>query len=85
MKTISSIDSIFGRIVVSISACHSQERFAGDRGSIPRQRVPSFFPFCHTSHSPCAAADRNGAATTENVLFDLPGITVLTAALLESA
>jgi hypothetical protein len=28
--------------VVSISACHSQERFAGDRGSIPRQRVPIF-------------------------------------------
>jgi hypothetical protein len=30
--------SIFGSIVVSISACHSKEQLAGGRGSIPRQR-----------------------------------------------
>jgi hypothetical protein len=29
---------VFGSIVVSISACHSQEQLAGGRGSIPRQR-----------------------------------------------
>jgi hypothetical protein len=33
---------IFGSIVVSISACHSKEQLAGGRGSIPRQRVPTF-------------------------------------------
>jgi hypothetical protein len=30
--------TVFGSIVVSISACHSKEQLAGGRGSIPRQR-----------------------------------------------
>jgi hypothetical protein len=37
--------SIFGSIVVSISACHSKEQLAGGRGSIPRQRDTFFLRF----------------------------------------
>jgi hypothetical protein len=38
--------AIFGSIVVSISACHSKEQLAGDRGSIPRQRDTLFSLVC---------------------------------------
>jgi hypothetical protein len=46
-KTIHFINqiSIFGSIVVSISACHSKEQLAGGRGSIPRQRDTFFLRF----------------------------------------
>jgi hypothetical protein len=72
-KTIPFINqiSIFGSIVVSISACHSQEQLAGGRGSIPRQRDTFFLRF--RSSEPCfwSPTPLNQGTLHIKVLFSL--------------
>jgi hypothetical protein len=63
--------SIFGSIVVSISACHSKEQLAGGRGSIPRQRDTFFLRFRSPEPSFWAPIPLNQGTLHINGLFSL--------------